>query len=40
MLDGRYDHLKSGTIKPVPGNEVEAYFCEKSAAARSQQSCS
>ncbi len=32
MLDSRYDDLKSGRVKPVPGDEVEAYFREKSAA--------
>ena len=35
-LNGRYDELKSGKVKPIPGDEVEAYFREKSAAARSQ----
>jgi hypothetical protein len=35
-LDSRYDDLKSGKVKPIPGDEVEAYFSEKSAAARSQ----
>jgi predicted transcriptional regulator len=30
------DDLKSGKVKPIPGDEVEAYFREKSAAARSQ----
>ena len=34
MLDSRYDDLKSGRVKPIPGDEVEAYFREKSAAAR------
>jgi hypothetical protein len=39
MLDSRYDGLKGGMLKPIPGDEVEAYFREKSAAARrSQQS--
>jgi hypothetical protein len=33
MLDTRYDDLKSGKVKPIPGDEVEAYFREKSAAA-------
>jgi hypothetical protein len=33
-LDSRYDDLKSGRVKPIPGDEVEAYFREKSAAAR------
>ena len=37
MLDSRYDDLKSGRVKPIPGNEVEAYFREKSAAARRSQ---
>ena len=34
MLNSRYDDLKSGRVKPIPGEEVEAYFREKSAAAR------
>jgi len=34
MLNSRYDDLKSGKVKPIPGDEVEAYFREKSAAAR------
>jgi hypothetical protein len=33
-LNSRYDDLKSGRVKPISGDEVEAYFCEKSAAAR------
>ena len=37
MLNSRYDDLKSGRVKPIPGDEVEAYFREKSAAARSRQ---
>lgn len=37
MLDSRYDDLKSGRLKPIPGDEVEAYFREKSAAARRSQ---
>jgi hypothetical protein len=37
MLNGRYDDLKSGRVKPIPGEEVEAYFREKSAAARRLQ---
>jgi hypothetical protein len=36
MLDSRYDDLKSGRVKPLPGGEVAAYFREKSAARRSQ----
>ena len=35
-LNGRYDDLKSGKVKPVPGDEVEAHFREKSAATRSE----
>jgi len=34
MLDSRYDDLKSGKVKPIPGDEVKAYFREKSAARR------
>jgi hypothetical protein len=34
MLNSRYDDLKSGRVKPIPGEEVETYFREKSAAAR------
>jgi predicted DNA-binding protein len=37
MLNNRYDDLKSGRVKPISGNEVEAYFREKSAAARRSQ---
>ena len=35
-LTDRYDDLKSGKVKPIPGDEIEAHFCEKSAAARSE----
>jgi len=39
MLSSRYDDLKSGRVKAIPGDEVEAHFREKSAdARRSQQS--
>jgi predicted DNA-binding protein len=34
MLNSRYDDLKSGRVKPIAGDEVAAYFREKSAAAR------
>jgi len=34
MLDRRYDDIKSGRVKLIPGPEVEARFLEKSAAAR------
>jgi hypothetical protein len=36
MLDSRYD-LKSGKVKPIPGEYVAAYFRDKSAAARRSQ---
>ncbi|MGP8245888.1 MAG: hypothetical protein ACLQVN_15380 [Bryobacteraceae bacterium] len=36
-LNSRYDDLKSGRVKPIPGKEVEAYFREKSATARGSQ---
>ena len=38
MLNSRYDDLKSGKVKPIPGDEVEAYFRQKSAASRRSQS--
>jgi hypothetical protein len=34
MLDSRYDDLKNGRVKPIPGDEIEAHFRNKSAAAR------
>lgn len=34
MLDSRYDDLKSGRVKAIPGDEVIADFREKSATAR------
>jgi len=37
-LDSRYDDIRSGKVKLIPGEEVEAYFREKSAARRSQSS--
>jgi predicted DNA-binding protein len=36
ILNSRYDDLKSGKVKPIPGDEVAAYFRDKSAARRSQ----
>lgn len=36
MLNSRYDDLKSGRIKPIPGEEVISRLREKSAARRSQ----
>jgi predicted DNA-binding protein len=29
MLDRRFDDIKSGRVKLIPGDEVEAYFREK-----------
>jgi predicted transcriptional regulator len=40
MLNSRYDELKSGRVKPIPGDEIEAHFREKSAAARRSQPAS
>ncbi len=37
MLSSRYDDLKSGRVKPIPGDEVVAWFREKSTAARRSQ---
>ena len=34
MLNSRYDDIKNGKVKLIPGDQVEAYFREKSAAAR------
>jgi predicted transcriptional regulator len=36
MLNSRYDDLKAGRVKPVPGDEILARFRDKSAARRSQ----
>ncbi len=33
-LRSRYDDLKSGKVRPIAGEEVEAWLREKSAAAR------
>ena len=38
MLNSRYDEIRSGKVKLVPGEEIEAYFREKSAAAQQLQS--
>jgi predicted DNA-binding protein len=38
MLNSRYDDLKSGRVKPIAGYEVEAYFRDKSVAARRSSS--
>ena len=37
-LGSRYDGLKSGKVKPIPGDEVVAHFREKSASARRSES--
>lgn len=37
MLNGRYDDLKSGRVKPISRDELVAHFSEKSAAARRTQ---
>jgi predicted DNA-binding protein len=34
LLDRRYDDIKSGKIKLIPGDQIEAYFREKSENAR------
>jgi hypothetical protein len=31
MLTSRYDDLRSGRVQAIPGEEVAAYFREKSA---------
>jgi len=36
-LNSRYDDLKTGRVKPIPGDEVVAYFRKKSDAARRSQ---
>jgi predicted DNA-binding protein len=34
LLDRRYDDIKSGKVKLIPGVQIEAYFREKSENAR------
>ena len=36
MLDGRYDDIKSGRVKLIPGDEVFARLREKSEARRAK----
>lgn len=36
-LNSRYDDIKSGKVKLIPGEEIEAYFRDLSAARRSQR---
>jgi predicted DNA-binding protein len=38
MLDRRYDDIKSGRVKAISGDEIEAYFAAKSAERRSGSS--
>ena len=33
MLDRRYDDIESGKVKLIPGDQIEAYFREKSEKA-------
>jgi len=35
-LNSRYDDLKSGSVKPIPGDEVIARLRQKSAVRRSR----
>lgn len=37
MLDSRYDDIRSGKVKLVPGDEVVARLRERSAAYRQRQ---
>lgn len=37
MLGSRYDDLKSGRVKPIPGDEVVALLRERSARRRSKR---
>jgi hypothetical protein len=34
LLDRRYDDIKSGKVKLIPGDQIEAYVREKSENAR------
>jgi predicted DNA-binding protein len=34
LLDRRYDDIKSGKVKLIPGDQIEAHFREKSENAR------
>jgi predicted DNA-binding protein len=34
LLDRRFDDIKSGKVKLIPGDQIEAYFREKSENAR------
>jgi hypothetical protein len=37
MLNGRYDELKSGTVKPIDGEEALARLKAKTGAQRNRQ---
>lgn len=37
-LDSRYDDIKSGRVKLIPGDQVEAYFRQKTTDADRSQS--
>jgi predicted transcriptional regulator len=37
-LDSRYDDIKSGRVKLIPGDQVEAYFRQKTTDADHSQS--
>jgi hypothetical protein len=36
MLDSRYDDIKNGKVKPIPGEEAFAQLRAKSAASRAK----
>jgi hypothetical protein len=36
MLDSRYDDIKSGRVKPIPGEEAFAQLRARSAASRAK----
>jgi hypothetical protein len=36
MLDRRYEEVRSGKVKPISGDEVEAYFRQKFEDARAK----
>ena len=36
-LDRRYDEIRSGRVKLIPGEDVEAYFAAKIAARHAQR---
>jgi len=38
MLDSRYDDAKSGKVRMIPSDEVEAHFAAQSRAHRSRRS--